>query len=663
MSMENWCTGLLDCRNGKALRRRRTLILLAIALLANLPFSVAQPEQHDDGTAAFKQAEQAVTLLRNEGGLIPLKGLDTLQAAYLSIGELPSEAFYPILQRYMPVEKIPLPFVSNAKEAEAWLEELEATHNLLIAEVMDYTVGGQLPSSYQQVKLLEAISGYERAIVVIHGDGAIFQVAPALAQARVLIVAPHRLEYGPGVAAQIIFGGLGAKARMAAPVPGTGFRRGDGLSTEGGLRLSYTPPGYAGMNAQLLEDSIKAIIEEGIHGHAFPGAQVLVAKDNHVVYHKSFGYHTYDSLQAVATTDIYDLASVTKVTSALAALMRLHGQGRFDLDAPLKRYFPQLGRSNKEELTFRSMLAHNARLLPWIPYWKGTLRGNARYPWRKRWDNERINDFRFRWHTFKTDSTARFPVYVTDSLWLHRNYKKKMYKAIRKSPLNKEPGYVYSGLLFYLLPEIVEGLTGEDYERYLKETFYHPLGAYTITYNPLRFFPRERIVPTEKDTFFRMVQIHGWVHDEGAAMMGGVSANAGLFASANDLAKLMTMYMNYGSYAGKQYIAESSAREFTRCQYCEEDNRRGLGFDKPQIEYDPKTSSVAEAASPESFGHSGYTGTFTWADPANGLLYVFMSNRVYPTRNNPGIYEMNIRPRIHAVLYEAIVERNEGMRE
>ncbi|MCB0587575.1 MAG: serine hydrolase, partial [Phaeodactylibacter sp.] len=464
------------------------------------------------------------------------------------------------------------------------------------------------------------------------------------------------LEYASAVSAQIIFGGLGAKGRLAGSLPGTGFSRGDGLDSEGGLRLSYTPPGYAGMDAQLLEDSIKAIVEEGIRKGAFPGAQVLVAKDGNVVYHKAFGYHTYDSLQAVATTDIYDLASVTKVSSALAALMRLHGQGKFDLDAPLERYFTAFRSSNKNQISYRSMLAHNARLRPWIPYWKGTLRGNARYPWRKRWDDSRINDYRFRWCTFRTDSSRRYPIYVTDSLWLHRNYKKKIYKAIRKSPLNKEPGYVYSGLLFYLLPEIVENLTGEDYERYLKETFYHPLGAYTITYNPLRFFPLQRIVPTERDTFFRMVQIHGRVHDEGAAMMAGVSSNAGLFASANDLAKLMSMYLNYGSYGGEQFIAESTVREFTRCQYCEEGNRRGLGFDKPMIEYDPEKSSVAEAASPDSFGHSGYTGTFTWADPENGLLYVFMSNRVYPTRNNPKIYELNIRPRIHKVLYEAIRE-------
>ena len=247
-------------------------------------------------------------------------------------------------------------------------------------------------------------------------------------------------------------------------------------------------------------------------------------------------------------------------------------------------------------------------------------------------------------------------MYVTDSLWMHRNYKEKIYKSIRKSPLNQKEGYVYSDMFFTILPEIVEVLAGEGFEDYLKRTFYYPLGAYTITYNPLRFFPRERIVPTERDTFFRMVQLHGRVHDEGAAMLSGVSGHAGLFASANDLAKLMTMYMNYGAYGGEQLIAEPSVREFTRCQYCETGNRRALGFDKPLIDYDPKASSVAEAASPASFGHSGYTGTFTWIDPEKGLLYIFMSNRVYPTRDNPRIYELNVRPRIHEVLYQAIRE-------
>ncbi len=419
-------------------------------------------------------------------------------------------------------------------------------------------------------------------------------------------------------------------------------------------RLAYAPPATVGMDSTILHDSIAAIVREGIAAGAFPGAQVLVARRGRIVYHEAFGHHTYAGEQPVRRGDIYDLASVTKTSSALAALLRLHGQGRFDLDAPLSRYFDFGPRSNKDTLTMRAMLAHHARLRPWIPYWRGTLRGNARYPWRKGWSNTRLNDGRFRWRTFKSDSSRRFPIRVTDELWLHRRYKKRIYKAIRKSPLNDEPGYRYSGLLFYLLPQIVEDLVGMDYETYLRDSIYAPLGATTITYNPLQFFPRERIVPTERDTFFRMQQLHGTVHDEGAAMMAGVSANAGLFATAGDLAKLWQMYLNGGSYGGQQLIAPESLAEFTRCQYCDADNRRGIGFDKPETEYDPATSSVAEAASAESFGHSGYTGTFVWADPKAELLYIFCSNRVYPTRDNPLIYRRNIRPRIHAALYQAM---------
>ncbi len=425
-------------------------------------------------------------------------------------------------------------------------------------------------------------------------------------------------------------------------------------------RLHRLPPAAAGMDGALLRDSIAAIVDEGIRARAFPGAQVLAAKDGAVVFHEAFGYHTYDSLRPVALTDLYDLASITKVTTGLPALMKLYGEGKFDLDAPLERYFPDYGfrRSNKAELTFREMLAHQARLRPWIPYWRGALRGNARYPWRRGWEDERRNDGRFRCRSFRRDSSRRFPIRVTDELWLHRNYRKKIYRAIRKSPLREKREYVYSGLLFYLLPEIVEKLTGEDFESYLKANFYDPIGAATLTYRPLRFFDRSRIAPTERDTFFRMTQLHGAVHDEGAAMMNGVSGNAGLFGSAIDLAKMMQLYLNEGRYGDRQLIAAEAVREFIRCQFCADGNRRGLGFDKPLIEYDPAKSSVAEAAGPASFGHSGYTGAFAWVDPANGLLFIFLSNRVYPTRENRRLYELNIRPRIHQVLYEAVNSNN-----
>ncbi|MCB0568252.1 MAG: serine hydrolase [Phaeodactylibacter sp.] len=615
----------------------------------------AQPGSGND-IAQYKQAEQSVTLLRNEGGLIPLKRLDTLRAAYVGIGEPLSAPFLATLRQYMAIDEIQAPPPAGDIAVSDWLKAQRAVYNLLIVEIQDHSVGGVLPSSFQQSLLLRMmVEEKVNAIFVIHGDGSIFQVAPHLALAPALLIAPGQFSFAPQVAAQAIFGGLGAKAQLMGEIPNTPFHRGNGFTTPGGLRLSYPPKGYVeGIDEQLMADSIRAIVEEGIRAHAFPGAQVLVAKDGQVIYHQAFGFHTYDSLQAVATDDIYDFASVTKISSGLPAAMKLYGEGKLNLDAPLKKYLPMMRCSNKRNIPLRAILAHNARLRPWIPFWRATLEGNARYPWKKDWDNVSDNDFHFKNHTFRSDSSAAYPIRVTDNLWLYRKYPKNIFRAIRKSPLNEQPGYVYSDLAFIMLPRVLEHITKEDFQTYIQENFYSPLGAATLGYNPLRRFPKSRIVPTERDTFFRMVQLQGTVHDEGASMLRGVSGHAGLFGSANDLAKLMTMYMNYGSYGGEQLIPEAAVREFTRCQYCEEGNRRALGFDKPLIEYEADKSMVAQAASPSSFGHSGYTGTFTWADPENGLLLIFFSNRVYPTRDNNKLSELNIRPRIHAVLYQAM---------
>ncbi len=409
-----------------------------------------------------------------------------------------------------------------------------------------------------------------------------------------------------------------------------------------------------------LADSIRGILDEGIRGGAFPGAQVLVWQHGEPLVHVTAGHHAYDSLRATRPDDVYDLASITKTSSALLVLMEQYGAGALDLDTPLGALFPQLQRTDKSAIPLRSALAHRAGLLPWVPYWQTTLRGAGRYPWQKRWDASRTNDYRFRHRTMKRDSSRRFPIRLTDDLWLHRKYReRRIYRAIQKSPLKPPGDYVYSGLLFYLLPDYVERTTGTDYRTYLREHFYDPLGATTLGYRPLdRGIPLDRIVPTEVDTFFRMDTLHGVVHDEGAAMMDGVSSNAGLFSTAEDLARLYQMYLNGGTYKGRRYLTEAAVAEFTRYQYPEEGSRRGLGFDKPLLEYDATTSSVAEATPSTSFGHSGYTGTFVWADPENDLLYIFLSNRVYPSRDRRAIYELSIRPRVQAQIY-SFIKRNE----
>jgi CubicO group peptidase (beta-lactamase class C family) len=410
-----------------------------------------------------------------------------------------------------------------------------------------------------------------------------------------------------------------------------------------------------------LADSIRSVLQEGIAAGAFPGAQVLVWHRGRPLVHVTAGYHTYSGHRPVRADDVYDLASITKTSSALLVLMQQYGAGELDLDTPLGELFPQFAGTDKATIPLRSALAHRAGLLPWIPYWQTALRGHGRYPWSGRWQNDRTNDYRFRRRTLRRDSSARYPIRLTDGLWLHREYREdRIYRAIRKSPLRPPGRYAYSGLLFYLLPDYVERSTGQDYRTYLRRQFYDPLGSSTLGYRPLdRGIPRERIVPTEVDTFFRMDTLHGVVHDEGAAMMDGVSANAGLFSTATDLARLYQMLLNGGTYGGRRYLTQEAVSEFTRYQYSHEGNRRGLGFDKPLPDYDAAASSVAAAASPSSFGHSGYTGTFVWADPEHELLYIFLSNRVHPSRDRRAIYTLNIRPRIHEIVYSFIKRQEE----
>jgi CubicO group peptidase (beta-lactamase class C family) len=261
------------------------------------------------------------------------------------------------------------------------------------------------------------------------------------------------------------------------------------------------------------------------------------------------------------------------------------------------------------------------------------------------------------------DSSARFPYRISDSgLFLHKDFReKKIYKMIKKSAVSNDKSYVYSGLTFYLIPKLVERLAGKPFDQFVKDEFYYPLGATTLTFNPRNTFPLSRIVPTETDDFFRMETLHGRVHDEGAAMMLGVSGNAGLFSNARDLAKVYQMLLNGGVYESATYLSPQTIAEFTACQFCDSGNRRGLGFDKPLIDYSFSASSVAQHASADSYGHTGYTGNLVWADPATGLLFVFLSNRVHPTRNNSKIYQLNVRPNIHNLVYNLLESGSYGL--
>jgi CubicO group peptidase (beta-lactamase class C family) len=292
-------------------------------------------------------------------------------------------------------------------------------------------------------------------------------------------------------------------------------------------------------------------------------------------------------------------------------------------------------------MVIRQILTHQAGLRAWIPFWQ-----NATLPMLTQVGSRASTTLDTR--VFQTRKSRRFPYQVAENLFIHKNYfQKSIVKQILESPVLEKIDYVYSDLSYYLYPEIIKKITKKDVVAYLDENFYRPLGAGTLTYNPLQKFDKSRIIPTEYDSLFRKQLIHGYVHDEGAAMLGGISTHAGLFGNANDLAKLLQMYLQNGYYGGKQYIRSETLAEFTRCQFCPT-NLRGIGFDRQ------RGTNAAKSVSEQSYGHSGFTGNLVWIDPANGLLYIFLSNRVYPTRKNTSLYDLNIRTCIQEVFYEAL---------
>jgi len=404
--------------------------------------------------------------------------------------------------------------------------------------------------------------------------------------------------------------------------------------------LTYGPLSAMGLDSAYVHTRVDSIITTGIKMEAFPGAQVLVAKDSKIIFHKAYGFHTYDSLQPVALDDIYDLASVTKITGPLPALMKLVDEGKLDLDRPFSLYWePWRKLADKKDLTLREILAHQAGLEPYIIFLDEVLKKNGRI--KKRF--------------VRNTPSIRFKNQAYEGLYVKTNFNKKMYRMIDRSKVSVEKKYRYSGLTFLLFPQIIEELTGESYAAYLQKNFYGPLGATTLGFRPkTKNFPN-KIVPTEQDTLFRHTLTQGWVHDENAALLGGVSGNAGLFSSAIDLAKIMQLYQNYGSYAGEQLLSETTVKEFIKVQYPDNENRRGLGFDKPLVDNSElllENAYPAPEVSAESFGHSGFTGTFVWADPENRLVFIFLSNRVNPTRENRNLYQLNIRSAVQQVFYK-----------
>ena len=388
-----------------------------------------------------------------------------------------------------------------------------------------------------------------------------------------------------------------------------------------------------------LKTKVDSIMYSAIRLNAFPGAQIVVLKDGEEVLNKSYGYHTYDSINKVTINSIYDLASITKPTAGAFALMDLYKDSLIDINSPLSNYLKYFKNTRVGDTKVIDYLQHISGIRSWIPFHETTKKDNG--------------DFKRK--TLSFIYKKKYNIKLSDSLYLYKKYKKEIYKQIKNTNFIEGDTVLYSGLFYYLLPEIVENITNDSFDSYL-EKIYNRLELKTMVFNPLKKFKLDQIVPTEDDNFFRNFQIHGVVHDEGAAMMNGVSANAGLFSTATDISKFYQIFLDEGGDGNIQLIDNEVVKFFTEYDNENKHFYRGLGFDKPKPVYDIDKCTYSRYVSDSSYGHSGYTGTFFWVDPAHNLIYVFLSNRVYDSRENRQIYELNVRTNIHDLVYENLVE-------
>lgn len=579
-----------------------------------------------------KLVENAMTLLQNRGDVVPVKGLSKLKLASVSIGVDRISPFQKMLGNYAPVDHFYISSKPTKEEVIKVIKDLKG-YNLTLVGIHGNSRSPkkQFGLTQEMMDVLNNIKSMHPTIVSVFANPYSLGLFPELSEGNALIMAYENALLSQEYAAQLIFGGIDAKGKLPVTVSER-FQVGDGLVTKK-KRLKYSIPIEEGFNPEKLK-KVDSIVLNGIDEKAYPGAQVLIARRGNIIYNKSFGHHTYEKKRKVNCSDMYDLASITKITASVPNMMKLVESGDVNLDYNLCDYLGYVDTTNYINMNLRRMLAHNAGLVSWIPFYTKTMaRGQLKFDV---YSNTQSSDYKNK---------------VTDGLYIREEYSDSIRNWIINHGIHKKHDYRYSDLGYYFYKDIIEKKTGSGLDDLSDSLFYRPLGATTLTYRPLEKFSKEKIAPTENDMFFRKKLVHGTVHDPGAAMLGGVAGHAGLFSNANDLAKMFAMYMNNGEYGGERYIDSAVVAEFTKVQFPEEENRRGAGFDKPSGD---ENGPTCECVSEKSFGHSGFTGTLAWADPEKEIIYIFLSNRVYPDAENKKLIRMNVRTHIQEAIYAAI---------
>lgn len=573
-----------------------------------------------------KLYQEAMTVAKNEDRVLPIRHLEKQKIAYVKLGDDSGSNFLDMLRNYAEVTDL-----TNINPDS--VSDLSEYSTVIIGYHKVDNPWRKHDMSEGEKEIVRNLSSKTNTVLVSFAKPYALDAVP-LDKVNALVVGYQNNKFAQEAAAQVVFGAIDGKGKLPVTI-NKNFTVGTGIHTKAIHRLGFSTAANEGMDPNVLS-KIDAIAQRAIDKKYTPGIQVLVARHGKVVYQKAFGYHTYDNNTVVKNTDIYDLASLTKILGTLPVLVKMYDEHKVKMDSKLGQLVPAMKHSDKEDITFKDLLTHQSGLTAWIPFYKKTLAENNR-------PDPSLYSYFY---------TPEYPTQVSENLYIKRGYTDVMLKQIAESSLSAKKDYKYSDLGFIMMKEFIESKYQKPLDQVADNEYFSKIGAWRMTYNPLRKFDINVIPPTEEDNYYRYTTVQGYVHDMGAAMQGGVSGHAGLFGSALDVAKMMQLYLNKGEYGGERFFSINTFDAFNECVYCAKGSRRGVGFDKPQKP--GSAGPTCGCASMSSFGHTGFTGTMAWADPEKDLVYVFLSNRTYPDSNVNNLSKGNTREDIQQVIYESI---------
>lgn len=575
----------------------------------------------------YELYENAITVIKNTNSILPIKNIENQKIAYVRLGDASNSYFVETLKKYTEVTEVTDTNLNSLQEKLKSFSTVIIGYHKSDAPWKDYDFDSE------ELNKIAFLAQNNQVILDVFASPYALLAIKDFSAIKGLIVSYQNNVAAQVTSAELIFGAIAAKGKLPITVSPE-FKVNFGLTTENLNVLGFATPENVGMNPTILS-KIDAIAQKAINGRMTPGMQILVARKGKVIYQKAFGFHTYDRIIKVSNSDIYDLASLSKIIGTLPNVMQQYDEKKINLETTLDSMLPIFKNSNKSTIHFKELLLHYARLQAWYPFYKNTIdkKGNL------------LDKY------YKKISDVSFSTKIADSLYLRNDYQDTIIKIIVDSKLLPQRVYKYSDFTFMILKDYLEHATATKLDVLSTEHFFKPLGLNNTMYNPIGKIDKNRIVPTEVDTYFRHQTVQGYVHDMGAAMQGGVGGHAGLFSNSMDVAKMMQMYLQKGNYADREYFSEKTFNDFNYCYYCAEGNRRGLGFDKPQL---GNSGPTCGCASMNSFGHTGFTGTMAWADPDEEIVYVFLSNRTFPNESVNKLSKENIREDIQAIIYESI---------